>query len=191
MNVFQQFLSTQFDCVNLNNLAKSGFDSRDLLQQLRQDPTTQQAVKKADIITISIGGGNLIDCVNTPTIGCLTLGVVRFFMDWPRILNEIRNSIESQAQILVMTAYNPLRGDDPRFGFVDFFIQLINHVIKNSIFRSIFNYKVADVYTDFQGQFPDGTWKVCEWTHFCENQDVHPTDSGHQEIARLHELIFS
>ena len=89
-----------------------------------------------------------------------------------------------------MTVYNPLRGDDPRFRIIEPFIQQMNQVIKAN--RFMFHYKVVDVHADFLGQFTNTTqWKVCVWTLFCEvATDVHPTDAGHLEIARLHELKY-
>ena len=50
---------------------------------------------------------------------------------------------------------------------------------------------MVDVHADFLGQFTDTTqWKVCVWTLFCTSQNPHPTDAGHLEIARLHELAY-
>lgn len=190
---FRDFLSTIFPCANLINRAQPGFTSSDLLQQLQNDPVTRQAAKKADLITINMGGNDLLDCLSQPpsTIpACLSTGVATFAHNWPLIMKEIRKSIRSHAEIFVMTIYNPLRGDDPRFGIIEPFIQQINQVIKANRFK--FHYKVVDVHTDFLGQFTNTTqWKVCTWTHICEAPpDVHPTDAGHLEIARLHELKY-
>ena len=189
---FRDFLSTIFPCANLINRAQPGFTSSDLLQQLQNDPVTRQAAKKADLITINIGGNDLLDCLSQPppTIpACLSTAVATFAHNWTLILKEIRKSIRSHAEIFVMTVYNPVRGDDPRFGIIGPFIQQINQVIKANRFR--FHYTVVDVHADFLGQFTDTTqWKVCIWTLFCTSQDPHPTDAGHLEIARLHELAY-
>ena len=192
VNYFRDFLATMVKRVNLINRAVPGFTSSDLLHQLQNDATTRNAVKNADLITISIGGNNLLDCMNAPNPPeCLTNGVATFANDWPQILEEIRHSIGSKAQILVMTVYNPFRGDDPNYKIVEPFIQQINNVINKEVYRSLYKYKVVDVHADFQGKFTDGRWKVCTWTHFCESPpNPHPTDCGHLEIARLHELVF-
>src|SRR4051812_48368584 len=63
---FRDFLATIFPFVNLINRAQSGFTSTDLLQQLQTDVDTRKAVKKANLITISIGGGDLLDCLFQP-----------------------------------------------------------------------------------------------------------------------------
>ena len=192
VNYFRDFLATIKECVNLVNRAVPGFTSSDLLHQLQNDATTRDAVRNADLITISIGGANLLNCIDASNPqDCLINGVAAFANDWPKILKKIRNSIDSDAQILVMTVFNPFTGDDPNYNLAEFFIQQINNVIKNRKYRSIYEYNVVDVHADFQGKFSDGRWKVCTWTHFCElPPDPHPTDCGHLEIARLHELLY-
>ena len=60
---FRDFLVTIFPCVNLINLADPGLNSSNLLHQLQTDENTRDAVKKADLITISVGGADLLDCI--------------------------------------------------------------------------------------------------------------------------------
>ncbi|MDR7002165.1 GDSL-type esterase/lipase family protein [Neobacillus niacini] len=195
---FRDFLSTIFPCVNLSNLAHPGDTSTNLLQKL-QTEVFREAVKKADLITISIGANDLLICLRQPdpTIpACLSNAVATFAQNWPLIMREIRKSIRSHAEILVMTVYNPFIGGTPFFMLAEPFIQGINDVIKAN--RFTFHYKVVDVHADFLGQFTNTTQpKVCIWTHSCENPvppnflpNPHPTDCGHLEIARLHEFIY-
>lgn len=193
INYFRDFLATLYHKVILTNHAVPGASSSSMLNQLKSDQAVRESIKKAKVITISIGGGNFFGCISEGTINdeCAANGVLTFIHDWPLIMNEIRDSIGSNARILVMTVYNPLPGSHPFFDKVENFIQQINYVIKSLGYRLMFNYKVVDVHEDFSGLFPDGNWKVCTWTHFCEPvPDVHPTDSGHIEIARLHEVIY-
>lgn len=75
---FRDFLATIFPCVNLINLAPPGFTSSDLLHQLQTDPVTREAVKKADLITISSGGADLFNCLLHPTPSCLPNAVAAF-----------------------------------------------------------------------------------------------------------------
>jgi GDSL-like Lipase/Acylhydrolase family len=197
---FRDFLETIFPCVKLINLAEPGFTSSDLLHQLQTDTDAREAIKKADLITISIGGGDLLDCfLPSPSpdpVACLQNAVANFAHNWQLIMKEIRESIRSHAEIFVMTVYNPFRGNEALlFTIAETAIQNINNVIKAN--RIKFHYTVVDVHEDFLGQFTNTTqWKVCIWTHFCEipvppkTRDPHPTDAGHLEIARLHELSF-
>ncbi|GIM28199.1 hypothetical protein CPJCM30710_08650 [Clostridium polyendosporum] len=193
VNYFRDFLSTLYNCVDLTNHAVVGLSSGNLLNQLKQNTSIREDVKNASVITISIGGANLLRCITNGNINdaCATNGVLAFIQDWPQIMNEIRNSIVSKAEILVMTVYNPLTGVNPNYNKVENYIQQINYVISHLGYRFMYKYKVVDVHEHFQGLFPDGNWKVCTWTHFCEpSPNPHPTDSGHLEIARLHEIIY-
>jgi hypothetical protein len=190
---FRDFLETIFPYVNLINFADTGFNSSELLHQLQTDEDTREAVKKADLITISVGGADLLDCtfpVPSPDpTACLEKAVTTFAQNWPLIMREIRKSIRSHAEIFVMTVYNPFIGGTPFFNMAEPFIQGINAVIKAN--RSTFHYNVVDVHADFLGQFTNTTQpKVCIWTHSCRALDPHPTDCGHLEIARLHELAY-
>lgn len=188
---FRDFLSSIFPCVNLTNLAVPGDTSTNLLQRL-QINLFREAVKKADLITISIGANDLLECLAQlpPAIpACLSDAVATFTLNWPLIMEEIRKRILSHAKILVMTVYNPVPANNPIFSLAEPFIRGINQVIKANRFK--FDYKVVDVHDDFLGQLTDSKQlKVCSWTHFCATQDPHPTDAGHLEIARLHELAF-
>ncbi|ULL14107.1 hypothetical protein DVH26_06400 [Paenibacillus sp. H1-7] len=192
VNYFRDFLtSLTHRRVKLSNRAVAGFTSPDLLKQLRQDAATRRDTMKAKLVTISIGGGNLLNCGLQPEASCLENGVAAFAKDWPQILREIRKSIKSKAKIMVMTVFNPLQCNDPNYNTADSFIQQINQVIRKEELRTKFRYSIVGTHSDFQGQFSDGRCKVCTWTHFCETPpDPHPTDAGHLEIARLHELKF-
>lgn len=194
VNYFKDYLATLYHKVILTNHAVAGFTSTNLLNnQLKQNQAVRESVKKAEVITISIGGANLLGCFSGGTINdeCAAKGVLAFIHDWPLIMNEIRNSIGSKARVLVMTIYNPFIGSSPNFDKAENFIQQINYVIRSLGYRDMFHYEVVDVHENFLGLFPDGTWKVCTWTHFCKlPPNPHPTDSGHIEIARLHEVIY-
>ena len=193
VNYFRDFLATIYPYVNLTNKAVLGSTSSQFLNQLKEDGITRESIKNANVITISIGGNNLSDCIANGTLdeNCAANAVLAFIQDWPQIMNEIRNSIGSKARILVMTIYNPLIGLVPDYNKLENYIQQINYVIMNIAYRLMYHYRVVDVHEDFQGLFPDGSWKVCTWTHICEaTPEVHPTNSGHIEIARLHEVIY-
>lgn len=191
---FRDFLSRS-GSVELRNKALSGIRSTDLLTQLTIDGSARLAVRTAQVVTISIGGNNLLRCASnnytTLDTACAASGVAAFKSDWPKILSQIRGSIGSKAKLYVMTLYNPYKGNDPNYATADAYIGQINAEIQNSTYRSAYSYKDADIYADFQGQFGGGNWKICAWTHFCEaTRDPHPTDGGHDEISRVHEVIY-
>ena len=60
--LFYNYLKTteKFSKVALNNLSMPGDKSNDLLEKLKNDAITREAVKNSNIVTISIGGNNLL-----------------------------------------------------------------------------------------------------------------------------------
>jgi lysophospholipase L1-like esterase len=196
VDYFRDYLRTLAPRVDLSNDATPGLGSGGLLIQLRYDSSIRDDTRAADVVTISIGGNNLLPCasnnystLNTP---CAAAGVAAFQYDWPRVLSALRTDIGARGQLLVLTLYNPYRGNDTNYATADAYIEQINAAIRNPSYTSTYGYKVADAHTDFKGQWPDGTWKVCTWTHFCEAvRDPHPTDKGHQELASLHKPLYS
>lgn len=192
--LFRDYLAKS-TTVSLQNKAIPGIKSGGLLNQLQVDLLTRSAVKNAQVITISIGGNNLLGCASSNysviDTTCAASGVSAFQSDWPKILYQIRTSIGSKAAIYVMTLYNPYMGNEANYAVADPYVKQINGAIQSSTNITTYNYKVADVYTDFLGQNPDGSWKVCSWTHFCEaTRDPHPTNAGHQEINLKHQAIY-
>jgi lysophospholipase L1-like esterase len=183
--------------VRLDNKAVPLIDTNDLLLQLRDDLPNgvRSGVQNAQILTVSIGGNNLLDCANgdytSLDLPCMASGVSSFQSEWPQILAEIRTQIGSRARLYVMTIYNPYTAADPNFGVADPYIRQINAVIQDAQLQATYGYEAVDVYTDFLGTLPDGTEKTCAWTHFCDpERNVHPNDAGHAEIARLHQEAY-
>lgn len=181
--------------VQLDNRAVSGASSTDLLTLLKRNTATRTSVREAGLLTISIGGNNLLPCgfgnFRGINAACAARGVAAFKRDWPAIMFYIRRVIGLQVRAYVVTLYNPYRGNERDYAIADRYIQQINAVIQDSDLMAAYNYRAVDVYSDLQGKLPDGSWKVCVWTHFCERfRDPHPTDAGHAEIARLHEPLL-
>ena len=112
-------------------------------------------------------------------------------------LAEISNSIERltadigllipalkelapESEILFMTIYNPLGGDDPTLAIADVVIQNMNAIIED---YSKLGYSVVDVYGAFRERGEEGlTFMDLENGSF----DPHPTETGHRLIANAH-----
>lgn len=184
--------------VTVSKRAVPGARSQDLLSLLQNDdlPGTRTLVQGADIVTISIGGNNLLRCSSDNyrnfDTGCAMQNTAQFETDWPAILEEIRARIGSRARLYVITLYNPYPGDAAGYAVVDPYVRRINAAIADPGLQAAYNYAVIDVYADFSGKNAQtGAWNVCGYTHFCDpGPDVHPTDAGHAEIARLHESRY-
>src|SRR5665648_660080 len=199
-----------------SNLGKPGKNSSELLADLKQDPTTINAVSKAKIITISIGGNNLLRPVITDIAEAfkldskadtftrdltlvlssqanrdklklilagvspkLEIGVQQFAEDWPEIIKTVK-ALSPQAEIAVMTVYNPIREGDAYFKTFNKPISGINNVINSNSG----DYKVADVYNAFNNFI--GTEVLTNFNLLKGSFDVHPTIRGYEEIYQCH-----
>jgi lysophospholipase L1-like esterase len=138
-----------------NNFAKNSFTSSDLLSQLKNSLEIRQCIKKSKVITISIGGNNLLKGLfeNFSEIDgrIAKHGIEQFKEDWPEILYFMRNHIASKASIYVMTLYNPYSYDDPNYSIAEYYISTLNLIIKSEFWMKTFNYKVVDVHDNFEG----------------------------------------
>lgn len=151
----KKYLKTNNPNFIYNNFAKTSFTGSDLLNQLKNSLEIRQCIKNSAIITLSIGGNNLLKGVfeNFSEIDgrVAKRGVEQFKEDWPEILYFIRNQIASKASIYIMTLYNPYSYDDPNYTIAEYYINSLNLVIKNEFWIRIFNYKVVDVHDNFEG----------------------------------------
>lgn len=180
---YRDTLSSSY-LVDFVNLAVSGDDSSDMLGLLGV-ADVQSRIQSSDIITISIGGNNIMPCrgFNFSSIdqACSEAGVAQFQNDWSLIVSEI-NRLNPDVTIYVNNVYNPYRGNESIFAAADVYIQQINGIISSGSGP----YSVVDVYSAFYGK-SGSTWNVCTYTYFCNwIRDPHPTDAGHRKIAELH-----
>ena len=153
----KQYLKLKNTHLVFNNFAKPLFTSSQLLWQLKNDSYIRQCVKKSKVITISIGGNNLLDGVfkNFSDIdgrACKD-GIKQFREDWPNILYFIRNSIGSKASIYIMTLYNPYSYDDRNYSMAEYYVSTLNLIIKSGFWIKTLNYKVVDIHEYFRGNF--------------------------------------
>lgn len=186
---FYDYLRVRVGNVKLKNLSFLGRTSSGLLKQLQTNIETWHAVKYAKIITISIGGNNLLKSAwgNYTMIDekIALAGVEKFCDDWSKILHCIRKQIGSRAKIYVMTLYNPFRIEDPNYDAANRFITRINNCIADPELIALYKYVVVDVYSLFESN-PDK-----DWTKFTQSlRNPHPNDEGHHQIALLHEKVY-
>jgi len=200
------------------NLGKPGKNSSQLLSDLKTDQATIDAVSGAEVITISIGGNNLLRPVLTAietTFGLdsksatfnndlamklvskenrdklkitlaglspeLEAGVQQFEEDWPEIIRIVK-TLAPEAEVTVMTVYNPIIEGDAYYGIADKPIQEINAVINAQ--SAAYGYKVADVYGAFSHY--TGTEALTNFDLSRGSFDVHPTAKGYETIYLCH-----
>jgi|GEM_PF-1275644 len=191
------------DNLTYNNLAVDGDDAGELLYRLNNDDTYISEVEKADIITLSIGGNNIMDAARDSSFWEIDTtiaeaGTSAFETDYPNLIARIRE-LNADVEIISMTLYNPYNSANHPTGYsVDeelhdtgqHYIGRINYAISNI---SDVNYKVADVFTSFYAYgeigkmgditffYPKYNWWT--WWYVKLTRDPHPNQTG-QDIIR-------
>lgn len=192
-----------FDAGKTYDLAVNGLTSAGLLSTLTKtaDPNysaTRAAVIKANVLTISIGGNDLLQTLiplytkdpnflsKLSTMNKLILAsklmsnANSFGTNWQNIIKTIR-ALNPNAVIYVNTLYNPFKTSDSNFTFADVYIKTINNSIKK--YPATYKYKIADVYTAFKGK--DGMIFGLDGL-----VPLHPTYQGYEVIYGLHKALM-
>ncbi|HEX3026813.1 MAG TPA: GDSL-type esterase/lipase family protein [Clostridia bacterium] len=125
VNLFGKYLNT----VPVN-LGKNGLDSAGLLRKLNQDQTVIGQIKKSDVITVSMGGNDMLVIFSSLNLDLtsplslvnavsllqgntlhrkLTGGVESFSKNWPEIVARLKN-LAPDANLVVTTLINPYQG---------------------------------------------------------------------------------
>jgi lysophospholipase L1-like esterase len=197
--------------VTFNDLGVSGMTSGGLLGALVYDYTYQAAVADADVITVSIGGNDLLG----PVLGFLAVnpqyanpaylailsaeqrmalaiqvnallepGVMAFVYNWPTTIGAIRG-LNPGASIYVNTLYNPFTRGDGLFEMVDPYVQGINSMIAAGAPGA--GYTVVDVYAKFAA-YADPSEPLVHG--LASPAALHPTDEGYRVIFNLHKSLM-
>jgi lysophospholipase L1-like esterase len=174
--------------VDYINKAIPGMKTGGFIIQLSLDWGLRSSIQKANKITISIGGNNLLECAsnNYSAIDttCAEDGVANFVSHWESIIGTIRN-LNSTAEVKVLNLYNPYESNEGLYDTANGSINSINGVLESLGDEHI--YTIVDVNNAFSSTFADGSFKVSTYTHFSNsNRDPHPTDEGYRVIADLH-----
>jgi len=203
---FYNFLQEEYSSVEvtMENLAQDGDDSSDLLAKLDNE-TFVSKVSGADIITISIGGNNILSAGRDSNFSEIDEdladeGTTAFENEYKDIILKIR-ALNPDAKIIAMTLYNPynsvsIRGyeNDPDLHSITAeYVDRINAEIKG--IEEDENYIVADVHAEFleyavAGKMGDITYFYPHrWFRF--TRDPHPNQTGQNLMRKVHEIAYS
>lgn len=200
----------QYLCTTPVNLGQNGLDSAGLLKKLNNDQKVIDQIKKSDLITISMGGNDLlpifmglqptslstlIDAVKkiqgTALQKKFKTSVERFNQNWANIISRIKK-LSPNAVIIVTTLINPYRGIVVNVPWIlnfdlgaysDNYVSQINNVI---IKNASGNYFLADSYTMFkQNKNEKLTNANLSKFYF----DPHPNITGHNLIFQCHKSV--
>ena len=112
-------LRRRYGRIAFRNFARNGDRAEDLLLRLKTSASLRHWVQNADLITLCIGGNNVMAAVQIPGftrayLPGLEAGTRRFERVYPQIIRELRR-LNPHCRLLSMTVYNPYscRRDQP------------------------------------------------------------------------------
>lgn len=184
------------------SLAQDGDTTRELLYKLGQN-WFQSWVRRADLITLSIGGNNLMRAASIPGFTSVWVpraeaGVRAFCSDWEKIIERLR-ALNPHCPLLIMTVYNPYnrsrtlssgyRADWGLRELTERYLSKINGVIESQC-RG--RYQIADIHTLFdrfsRGEMGRVASLYSSGLYILRNP--HPTAYGHWLISRAHAALI-
>jgi lysophospholipase L1-like esterase len=188
--------------VVFNKLAVDGKTSGDLFRDLTNPidddyEETVLAVVTADIITISIGGNDILQVVRElppdTEIGDIPPAelaaiqaqiqdeIAKLNMDFPFIVAAIK-AWNSEADIYVNNLYNPFVQDEAFYNLVDPYILQINGGFASG---QIMGYEVVDVYTAFKEYRNPKSLVNYDYSLDVKDAYLHPRHKGHKLMTKV------
>jgi len=165
----------------LENYAVSGHTSSNLLGVLTTNDLVRDAVSKADIINISIGGNDwltsdiatiLLRRLFLNDTGAATGYLETFRGNFTRIIEEIRG-LNEEALLIVHTLYNPTDDLPLVGGLYDEAVSGLNKRIYEYLESHPGAFEIADIYTFFKTHSGEYIYR----------DRTHPNDAGYARIA--------
>lgn len=204
-------LEKRYGAVRLTNFGKNGLRSEQLLDILTDTENKQhdaylEAIRNADIITLSIGSNDLLQFISRDMDldefrengdRIFTEACERFRENIPLIL-EVLTKNAPDAQLFVDNIYNPCH--DISFGIseeliknldvmAEKYIEEINRGFETEKIQSVFNNKSGRkkeyALVDVKGAFDNSGEKLINMVVSWGNIDPHPNKEGHRVIAEL------
>lgn len=183
--------------VNLTNLGVPGWTSTDLLSALKTNATFRTAVAQSDVITIDIGGNDLLRSVAFYKLGvcggkknnkCLETSYKKLKSNWKKIFSLVRklrgkNPTIIRTMNLYYSSVNMDRGQDSYSGdkYASDFDFFNPYLTKSNSYlgKAARNKKIltADVHTLYNGA--SGTEDPQAKGYICID-GLHPNDTGYQ-----------
>lgn len=199
-----EYLQEYFDA-DLDNFAKDGRQTSELLEQIENDDDVRSSLENADLICVTIGGNDVLQIFldamsEVKTRGNNTSGeqfelsqefVQSFIMKFASAIGpaaaqagenitEIREQIRElnpDAPVIMQTVYNPFETDNEK----------LNSIMKplktfTALYLGVINNAVKqqpEVIADIHEKFDENSWLYTNIKKF----DIHPNYVGHMLIA--------
>ena len=129
-------LRRRYGRIAFRNFARNGDRAEDLLLRLKTSASLRHWVQNADLITLCIGGNNVMAAVQIPGftrayLPGLEAGTRRFERVYPQIIRELRR-LNPHCRLLSMTVYNPYscRREPALFRLAQKYLGRINRCIR-------------------------------------------------------------
>jgi lysophospholipase L1-like esterase len=167
------------------------------------DQNMINAIGQADVITLCIGGNNLMQACKknnifqpydffSPNLTVAKQGYTDFMSQYAKIMAKIDELDKAGAVVIVMTQYNPYNITDDMHNLVDsyYFGDLTNpsdgmdDIITG--LAGTYNYRVADVFTEFD-RYNTNMGAVTLLYPDIWTRNPHPNQTGQDKITVLHE----
>lgn len=204
------YLQSQYGIENVTKafFGVDGDSSADLLNKVMNNPTIIGEISKADLITVSIGGNNIMPAARSSSFWSIdtTLadqGVANFEVEYNAIMDKI-HELNPNAKVIVTTLYNPYNsanqpkgysGDTKLYATANIYIDdIINKVIRS---YSGVNYSVVEMHNHFSSNFGElgkmgdvtffyPKYSALTWWFVKYTRDPHLNQKGQDEMLRLH-----
>ncbi|MBL0387734.1 hypothetical protein JJB07_13920 [Tumebacillus sp. ITR2] len=166
----------------LHNLGVPGLTSGQFLFLLDHWPEASDVIKHADLITLSLGGNDIIwtDYKAPGDEAKMREALSKYEANIEAILGKIRNQ-NATARLFVLEVYNPFSPDDSRHQALSEYIQWANESIAmaaNTHEATVV--PTASLFLDHEKEYVN-----------LANDDIHPNVAGHTRIAeQISHVLF-
>jgi lysophospholipase L1-like esterase len=161
--------------VYVENHGIPGLTSSALLVNMRYSRGLQEKIKTSDIITISIGGNDLLQFLRTKDVTVdEAYAELKEIENRVNEINSFLRSLNNEAQFIYIGLYNPYPPDHQLHQLGKLVIPKFNEMLNSLTAEKT---KVVNPYPPFVGNEK-------KYTHI-EKNDIHPNDSGYKQISEL------
>jgi LPXTG-motif cell wall-anchored protein len=181
---------------NVTNLGVPGLTSTQLLTEVTTDPNFINSLKSADVVTLDIGGNDLLKAAGVTDLSQLSAPV----QPTDEILNNLKAAgiqlgdnlskiiaaikLQTKAPIILYNIYNPFgESSNPILSSLHTFGEQFIPSVNLTIIRPIALQSgalLADAYNAFNGKQAE----------YIIPGDVHPTKDGHEALAKLADIAL-
>lgn len=211
-----QSLEDKYGAVHLTNFGENGLRSEQLLRRLTDEDEEQhkaymEAIRRADLITLSIGSNDLLQYLSLKTDfsefrkhgdEIFSEACEQFGSNIPKIIEAIHTQAP-RAQLFVNNIYNPC--NDSSFNISESVVENLEELAEKYIERMNQGFETREVQSVFQSMNPAGSGEGMEKSNYMlvdvkqafesqdeklinmvfswGNIDPHPNKEGHKVIA--------